>query len=61
MRLQLRSLVAAVALVCSLAVGPKAGAIDILTPAGLNPGDQFRFVFVSSSEVTRFSSLFSRP
>jgi hypothetical protein len=61
MRLQLRLLVAAVAMICGIAAGQNARAVDILTPAGLNPGDTFRFIFVSSSSVgsnnTNFSSI----
>ena len=51
----IRSLVAALAVV--LMSGTMSQAIDLITPTGLNPGDSFRFIFVSSSQVTRSSSL----
>jgi hypothetical protein len=54
----LPSLVAAVAVVCSLAAGQQARAADILTPAGLNTGDTFRFIFVSTSSVSIFNTNF---
>ena len=41
------SLLAFLALVVALGFGAQARA-DIITPAGLNPGDQFRIVFVTS-------------
>jgi hypothetical protein len=34
---------------------PARGSLDLQTPAGLNPGDQFRFVFVTSGSTQPFS------
>jgi hypothetical protein len=59
MRLQLRSIVAAVAMICGIAAGQNACAVDILTPAGLNPGDTFRFIFVSTSSIGYSNNNFS--
>lgn len=47
MRLQLRSVLALLSL--AVLCHNSARAIDIVTPAGLNPGDTFRFIFVTTS------------
>ncbi len=41
--------------VFSLLTG-SAGAVDLVTPAGLNPGDTFRFIFLTSGTTTAASS-----
>lgn len=45
MRFSLRSLLAVMTIT---AFAPLAPAVDLLTPAGLNPGDTFRFIFVTT-------------
>ena len=53
-----RKIVAAMAAMSWLALGVGAKAdIELTTPAGLNPGDQFRFVFVTDvgAEATSFN------
>lgn len=49
----------AIALVLCLGVisGSARAAIDLSTPAGLNPGDQFRFAFVTSGGIRGWNNL----
>jgi hypothetical protein len=54
MRLQLTSLLAAIGLI--ILNGPAAKAVDIVAPAGLNPGDSFRFIFVTAATRNPTSS-----
>lgn len=54
MKWQLRSILAAVAIVLSMSASSRA--TDILPPAGLNPGDTFRFIIVSSTTVAAYNS-----
>jgi hypothetical protein len=56
--LPLRRTLGVVALVAGCLVGGTASAIPIslTTPAGLNPGDTFRFVFVTTGTIDAISS-----
>ena len=53
MRFSLRSLLAVMTIT---AFAPLAPAVDLLTPAGLNPGDTFRFIFVTTGTLDATSS-----
>jgi hypothetical protein len=45
---------AILALISTVAMIPQADAADLLTPPGLNPGDQFRFIFVTKEFAADF-------
>jgi hypothetical protein len=56
--LPLRRMLGVIALVagCLVAASASATPLSLATPAGLNPGDQFRFVFVTVGTITATSS-----
>jgi hypothetical protein len=51
MALRRTSVVIAMLAGCLVAASASATPISLATPAGLNPGDQFRFVFVTASKI----------
>jgi hypothetical protein len=56
MALRRTSVVIAMLAGCLVAASASATPISLATPAGLNPGDQFRFVFVTLGTITAESS-----